>query len=126
MRSLLHRLFRPLLAGSAVTMIWLTLGVSAHAASITYTFTGVGQGTVGTVAWSGDFTFVFNADTANITSGGGEFRQDGIGGTFSKPGLFRERSLPTTPWWSTMIPLPRGLVSSTVLSITAGPFRTVR
>jgi len=75
---------RSLLAGSVVTMAWLMVAVSAHSGPITYTFTGVGNGTVDTAAWSGDFTFVFTADTTNITSGGGEFFQRNIGGTFSE------------------------------------------
>lgn len=75
---------RSLLAGLAVTMVWLMGSISAHAGEVTYTFTGVGNGTVDSVAWSGDFTFVFTADTSNITSGGGEFFQRNIGGTFSE------------------------------------------
>ena len=73
---------RSLLAGSVVTMVCLMVAVSAQAGPITYTFTGVGNGTVDTAAWSGDFTFVFTTDTSNITSGGGEFFQRNIGGTF--------------------------------------------
>ena len=75
---------RSLLAGLIVTMVWLLVGASAHAGEITYTFTGVGNGTVDTTAWSGDFTFTFTGDTTNITSGGGEYFQEGIGGTFSE------------------------------------------
>lgn len=75
---------RSLVVGSVVTMVWLMLGVSAQAEPVTYTFTGDGNGTVGTTAWSGDFTFVFTTDTSNITSGGGEFFQRNIGGTFTE------------------------------------------
>lgn len=87
MRTQLRHLFRPLLAGSLATMLWLSFGLSAHAGPITYTFTGVGTGTVDGIAFAGAFTFDFTGDTANVTQGGGEFRQDGIGGTFSKPGF---------------------------------------
>lgn len=72
-----------LLVGSVLTAAWLIAAVSVHAEEVTYTFTGVGNGTVDGSAWSGDFTFVFKADTSNITSGGGEFFQRNIGGTFS-------------------------------------------
>ena len=84
MRTQLRHHFCPLLAGSIATLLWLSVGLSAHAGPITYTFTGVGTGTVDGVGFSGDFTFVFTGDTANVTPSGGEFRQDGIGGTFSE------------------------------------------
>ena len=77
-------IMRLLFAGSVVAMVCLMIAAPAHAGPITYTFTGVGNGTVDQTAWSGDFTFVFTTDTANITSGGGEYRVDGIGGTFSE------------------------------------------
>lgn len=76
--------FRPMLAATGAVALWLGLGIPAHAdTTFNYTFTGVGNGTVDGVAWSGSFTFVFTAPTSNITSGGGEFFQRNIGGTFS-------------------------------------------
>lgn len=74
---------------SLITAVALAAAVSAlpgsaRATPITYTFTGVGTGDVGTTAFSGAFTFTFSGNTTSITSGGGEFRQDGIGGTFSE------------------------------------------
>src|SRR5262245_31545688 len=57
-------------------------GTPAGASPISYTFTGVGNGTVNSVAWSGNFTFTFTGDTSNITSGGGVFFQNNLGGTF--------------------------------------------
>ncbi len=73
-----------LLAGFGAVVAGLAFSNSARAGEITYTFSGVGNGTVDATAWSGDFTFVFTADTANITSGGTEFFQRNIGGTFSE------------------------------------------
>ena len=125
MRTQLRDQFRPLLAGSIATLLWLSVGLSAHAGPITYTFTGVGTGTVDGIGFSGDFTFVFTGDTANVTPSGGEFRQDGIGGTFSE-GSFSGTLWPTTPWCSIPLPLPHESGSSTVLSITAGRSRIVR
>ncbi len=75
-----------LLAGFAALVAGLAFSNPARAGEITYTFSGVGNGTVdaGTTAWSGDFTFVFTTDTAFITSGGGEYRQGNLGGTFTE------------------------------------------
>src|ERR1700733_4909843 len=79
-----HARFRPTLAITGAVALWLGMGLSARADTVfDYTFTGVGNGTVDGVAWSGDFTFTFTAPTSNITSGGGEFFQSNIGGTFS-------------------------------------------
>jgi hypothetical protein len=74
---------RPLLAATGVIALWLGLGNPARAEVFNYTFTGDGNGTVDGAAWTGSFTFTFTADTSNITSGGGEFFQRDIGGTFS-------------------------------------------
>ncbi len=84
MHLLSKRHFRLLLAGFGAVVAGLAFSNPARAGVITYTFSGVGNGTVDTTAWSGDFTFVFTADTANITSGGGEYFQRNIGGTFSE------------------------------------------
>ncbi len=83
MHARLRKLFGRVLTGSAAVALWLTIGIAARADVVTYTFSGAGNGTVDTTAWSGDFTFTFTADTSNITSGGGEFFQRNIGGTFS-------------------------------------------
>jgi hypothetical protein len=83
-RSILCSGTRRILLGFAAAALWLFMGMAARAASMTYTFTGVGNGTVDTTTWSGSFTFVFTADTSNITSGGGEFFQRNIAGTFSE------------------------------------------
>ncbi len=75
--------FRPILAATGAIALWLGLGNPARADVFNYTFNGDGNGTVDGVAWTGSFTFTFTADTSNITSGGGEFFQRNIGGTFS-------------------------------------------
>jgi hypothetical protein len=75
---------RPILMGLGAAVAWLTLCLPTRAEPITYTFTGVGSGTVDANPWSGDFTFAFTGDTKNITSGGGEVFQLSIGGTFSE------------------------------------------
>jgi hypothetical protein len=72
-----------MLAATGAIALWLGMGSPARADVLDYTFTGDGNGTVDGVAWTGSFTFTFTADTSNITSGGGEFRLDNIGGTFS-------------------------------------------
>jgi PEP-CTERM motif len=80
-----RRLFRPILVGLFAAIAGLASGVPVRAESITYTFTGVGNGTVDSTAWSGTFTFVFDADTANIVGpSGGEYFQLNLGGTFSE------------------------------------------
>ncbi len=76
--------FRPILAGFGAIVALLTFGMPAHAEQVAYTFTGVGSGTVDSSTWSGAFTFVFTADTSNITSGSGEVFQRDISGTFSE------------------------------------------
>ncbi len=73
-----------LLAGFGAIVAGLAFSNPARAGAITYTFSGVGNGTVDATAWSGDFTFVFTADTSNITSSPLEFYQRNIGGTFSE------------------------------------------
>jgi hypothetical protein len=66
-------------------VVALAFSNPVRAGMITYTFSGVGNGTVDTTAWSGDFTFKFTADTANIFGpSGGEFFQFNLGGTFSE------------------------------------------
>ena len=76
--------FRSVIAATGAVALWLGLGTPARADTVfNYTFTGVGNGTVDSVAWSGNFTFTFTAPTSNITSGGGEFFQRNVGGTFS-------------------------------------------
>jgi hypothetical protein len=82
--SLLPRHLRALVVGFAAVASGLAFSMPARAGMVTYTFNGVGNGTVDSTAWSGDFTFVFTADTSNITSGGGEFFQRNIGGTFTQ------------------------------------------
>jgi hypothetical protein len=47
--------------------------IPAHAAVLKYDFFGVGTGTLGGSAFSGDFTVSLTGNTANITSGGGEY-----------------------------------------------------
>lgn len=60
----------------------------ALADPITYTFAGQGSGTLDGAAFSGDFTFSVNGDTANVDATGAPFfRISGLGGTFSQ-GLF--------------------------------------
>jgi hypothetical protein len=59
----------------------------ANATPINYTFTGIGTGDIGTTAFSGAFTFVFNGNTTGITSGGGETFNEALGGTFSGGGF---------------------------------------
>jgi len=86
MRLIPKHHLRLLLAGFGAVVAGLAFSNPARAGAITYTFSGVGNGTVDATAWSGDFTFVFTADTANITSGGGEYFQRNLGGTFSEGG----------------------------------------
>jgi hypothetical protein len=79
-------IFRLILGALAAVTVSLACGAPARAGEVTYTFTGVGNGTLDGTAWSGDFTFVFTANTSNITSGGvpPEFFQRNIGGTVSE------------------------------------------
>jgi hypothetical protein len=50
------------------------LAGGASAATITYTFTGDGSGTLDGTAFDGDFTVTMVSDTSTVTSGGGELR----------------------------------------------------
>ncbi len=84
MRLIPKHQLRLLLTGFGAVVAGLAFSNPARAGAITYTFSGVGNGTVDATAWSGDFTFVFTADTSNITSSPLEFYQRNIGGTFSE------------------------------------------
>ncbi len=85
MCSRLPRHFRPALSWFIAAIVLLTAGSTTRAALITYTFSGVGNGTIDETAWSGDFTFVFSGDTANVSGpSGGEYYQYALGGTFSE------------------------------------------
>jgi hypothetical protein len=52
------------------------VATSANAAVITYTFMGTGSGTLDGTDFDGDFTITMVSDTSDVTSGGGEFRND--------------------------------------------------
>ncbi len=68
---------------------------AAQATPITYTFTGTGDGTVNGTAFSGQFSFVFNADTSSIdTTAAPYYYQRNIGGTFTE-GSFTANLTPT-------------------------------
>jgi hypothetical protein len=73
---------------TALVLAGLVLGGAsgAYATPITYTFSGVGSGTVGTTAFTdSSFTFVFTADTSAIDASGAPFyRLTDVGGTFSE------------------------------------------
>jgi len=57
----------------------------ALADPITYTFAGQGSGTLDGAAFTGDFTFSVNGDTANVDATGAPFfRIAGLGGTFNQ------------------------------------------
>ena len=87
-------MFGTMLTRATVLAIAMAAG-AAQAAPITYTFTGTGSGTAGGAAFSGPFSFVFNADTANIDATGAPFyRLNGIGGTFTE-GAFSATLTPT-------------------------------
>jgi hypothetical protein len=88
MKSFTRRRLRAILAIAAAAISGLVFAISAQAEPITYTFTGVGDGTVDGAAWSGGFTFVFKGDTSNIVGpSGGEFFQFNLGGTFTEGGF---------------------------------------
>jgi PEP-CTERM motif len=76
---------RLLLTATIAAIGWLNGFSPAHAETITYSFSGVGNGTAGGNAWSGDFTFVFTGNTANVYGpSSGEYFQYSLGGTFSE------------------------------------------
>jgi len=61
--------------------------IAAHAATITYTLSGDGTGTINGTAFSGDFSFVFVSDTADVAPFGGEFLDNSFtSATFSEGG----------------------------------------
>lgn len=70
----------------AAAVIGILPVAAAHANPMDYTFTGTGGGTINGTSFTGAFTFVFEGDTTNISSGGGEFFLRNIGGTFSEGG----------------------------------------
>jgi hypothetical protein len=76
----------------------LGMAVSANAAPVTYTFSGVGSGLIvdgGSTPFSGAFTFVFTADTTAIdTSAAPFFYLHNVGGTFTE-GAFTATLTPT-------------------------------
>jgi hypothetical protein len=56
---------------------------AAKAETIDYIFTGTGTGTLNGVSFSGTFTITDVADTAGITTGGGEYRNTPTSSTFT-------------------------------------------
>jgi hypothetical protein len=52
------------------------VATGASAATITYIFTGAGSGSLDGTDFDGDFTITMVSDTSDVTSGGGEFRND--------------------------------------------------
>lgn len=83
----------------AAVAICFGMAMSAHASLATYTFSGVGSGTVvndsGTTFTDASFTFVFTADTTTIdTSDAPFYRLFNVGGTFSV-GAFNATLTPT-------------------------------
>ena len=77
-----------LCSATALVLAGLVLGRAsdAYATPITYTFAGVGSGTIGTTPFTDtSFTFVFTADTSAIDASGAPFyRLTDVGGTFSE------------------------------------------
>ena len=77
------RLRTAILAGAAV----LAFGAAAQAATITYTFEGVGQGDLNGAAFNGDFTVTLVGDTTTVTTGVGQLINDATSASFSSGAL---------------------------------------
>lgn len=73
---------------TALVLAGWVLGAAsdAHGTPITYTFTGIGSGSIGSTAFTdASFTFVFTADTTAIDASGAPFyRLTDVAGTFSE------------------------------------------
>jgi hypothetical protein len=73
---------------TALVLAGWVLGAAseAYATPISYTFNGIGSGTIGTTAFTNSaFTFVFTADTTAIDASGAPFyRLNNVGGTFTE------------------------------------------
>ena len=77
---------RHLCMGTALVVAGWVLGAAseAYGTPITYTFTGIGSGTIGATSFTNStFTFNFTADTTAIDASGAPFyRLSNVGGTF--------------------------------------------
>jgi hypothetical protein len=71
------------LALAGLVFTGLTVTSPSDAAPITYTFTGVGSGTIDTSAFSGQFSFAFTGDTSNVQPDAPFYRLFNLGGTFT-------------------------------------------
>jgi hypothetical protein len=80
-------------AGVLVATVLAAGAVRAEPA--TYTFSGIGDGTVGGTPFSGAFTFTIETDTTLIDASGAPFfRLNNVGGTFTE-GAFTATLTPT-------------------------------
>ena len=67
-----------------LAVLVLFASAAAYAEPITYTFSGAGAGTINGTAFSGDFSFVFTSDTADVATFGTEFIDQTLAGTFTE------------------------------------------
>jgi hypothetical protein len=110
----------------------------ANAAPIAYSFAGTGSGTLDGTAFDGFFHIDMVSDTSNVTSGGGEFRNDvgsmtffssGAADTISAPLVLVNTAAPGFAGFGQEIaPFPTEALTDTVFEtynlITALPFTT--